>query len=85
MIASIVGVQRKKTIHQLDVKMTIQQQNEWESTHTLINSEVRVNCISESLVQAMQLQGVINMIVSPTSISEKKMFCYEQHSIQLCL
>ena len=33
----------------------------------------------------MQLQGAVNMTVSPTSISGEKMFCYEQHSIQLRL
>ena len=85
MIASMVRAQRKKAIHQLDVEMTIQQQNRWESTHALIDSEAGVNCISQSLVQAMQLQGAANTIVSPTSISGEKMFCYEQHLIQLRL
>ena len=33
----------------------------------------------------MQLQGAANTTVSPTSISGEKMFCYEQHLIQLRL
>ena len=40
------GAQGKKAIHQLDVKVAIQQQDEWESTHTLIDSGAGVNCIS---------------------------------------